>query len=99
PARAPRRPHVRAHVRRQLRARAERARRFAGGHGRHSGSISRRARGGRMLSVLKVGGSVLRDEASYAATARFLHERLAGRTDERLVVIVSAQYGATDELL
>jgi aspartate kinase len=49
--------------------------------------------------VLKIGGSVLRDEASYAATAEFLRCRLAEREDERLVVIVSAQYGATDELL
>ena len=52
-----------------------------------------------MLSVLKVGGSVLRDEPSYAATAAFLHNRLAANPDERLVVIVSAQHGATDELL
>jgi len=52
-----------------------------------------------MLSVLKVGGSVLRDSASYAATARFLKDRLAERADEQLVVIVSAEYGATDELL
>jgi aspartate kinase len=58
-----------------------------------------------MLSVLKIGGSVLRDEASYAATAEFLRCRLAERPEgqeddaERLVVIVSAQYGATDELL
>jgi aspartate kinase len=52
-----------------------------------------------MLSVLKVGGSVLRDDASYAATAGFLRDRLAQHPDERLVVIVSAQYGATDDLL
>ena len=52
-----------------------------------------------MLSVLKVGGSVLRDEASYAATAGFLRNRLSQHLDERLVVIVSAQYGATDALL
>jgi aspartate kinase len=52
-----------------------------------------------MLSVLKVGGSVLRDEASYAATAEFLRCRLGECGDEQLVVIVSAQYGATDELL
>jgi aspartate kinase len=52
-----------------------------------------------MLSVLKIGGSVLRDEASYAATAEFLGCRLAERPDERLVVIVSAAYGATDKLL
>ena len=52
-----------------------------------------------MLSVLKIGGSVLRDEASYAAAARFSQDRLAADPGERLVVIVSAQYGATDELL
>jgi len=53
----------------------------------------------RTLSVLKLGGSVLRDDASYAAAARFLHDRLAGTRDERLVVIVSAQHGSTDTLL
>jgi aspartate kinase len=52
-----------------------------------------------MLSVLKVGGSVLRDQVSYAAVAAFLRTRLGERPDERLVVIVSAQYGATDDLL
>ena len=52
-----------------------------------------------MLSVLKIGGSVLRDAASYAATAAFLESRLAERPDEKLVVIVSAQYGQTDALL
>ena len=51
------------------------------------------------LSVLKLGGSVLRDAASYAAAARFLRERLVRNPDERLVVIVSAQYGTTDALL
>lgn len=52
-----------------------------------------------MLSVLKIGGSVLRDDASYAATAFFLQRRLDANPDERLVVIVSAQYGTTDRLL
>jgi aspartate kinase len=52
-----------------------------------------------MLSVLKIGGSVLRNDASYAATARFLQTRLAGDEDEKLVVIVSAQHGRTDALL
>ena len=52
-----------------------------------------------MLSVLKVGGSVLRDDASYAATRRFLRSGWPQHPDERLVVIVSARYGATDELL
>jgi len=51
------------------------------------------------LSVLKLGGSVLRDDASYAGAARFLQARLALNQDERLVVIVSAQYGTTDALL
>jgi aspartate kinase len=51
------------------------------------------------LSVLKLGGSVLRDDASYANAARFLQTRLALNQDERLVVIVSAQYGTTDYLL
>lgn len=52
-----------------------------------------------MLSVLKLGGSVLRDDASYAASARFLADRLESHPHERLVVIVSAQYGTTDALL
>jgi len=51
------------------------------------------------LSVLKLGGSVLRDDASYGKAARFLQTRLALNQDERLVVIVSAQYGTTDALL
>jgi aspartate kinase len=50
------------------------------------------------LSVLKLGGSVLRDDASYATAARFLQTRVALKEDERLVVIVSAQYGTTDDL-
>lgn len=52
-----------------------------------------------MLSVLKLGGSVLRDDASYAAAARSLHDRLALRLEEWLVIIVSAPYGMTDALL
>jgi aspartate kinase len=52
-----------------------------------------------VLSVLKLGGSVLRDGDSYAAAARFLRDRLDANADERLVVIVSACYGTTDALL
>ena len=52
-----------------------------------------------MLSVLKIGGSVLRDDAAYARTAAFLQARVAERADERLVVIVSARHGETDALL
>jgi aspartate kinase len=52
-----------------------------------------------VLSVLKLGGSIFRDAASYATAARFLRDRLDATADERLVVIVSAQYGQTDALL
>jgi aspartate kinase len=50
------------------------------------------------LSVLKIGGSILRNDRSYADAARFLQTRLALNQDERLVVIVSAQFGTTDDL-
>jgi aspartate kinase len=50
------------------------------------------------LSVVKLGGSILRDDRSYSDAARFLHTRLTLNQDERLVVIVSAQYGTTDGL-
>jgi aspartate kinase len=50
----------------------------------------------RALSVLKLGGSILRDDRSYGEAARFLQTRLALNQDERLVVIVSAQFGTTD---
>ncbi|HWK09725.1 MAG TPA: hypothetical protein VNR64_06735 [Vicinamibacterales bacterium] len=52
-----------------------------------------------MLSVLKIGGSVLRNDESYAAVAAYLRERVSAHPSERLVVIVSARYGVTDELL
>lgn len=51
-----------------------------------------------MLTVLKIGGSIFRNAQSYEIAARFLSRRLEAG-DERLVVIVSAQYGATDALL
>jgi aspartate kinase len=50
------------------------------------------------LSVLKIGGSILRGDRSFARTAQFLQTRLTLNQDERLVVIVSAQYGGTDYL-
>jgi aspartate kinase len=52
-----------------------------------------------MLSVLKIGGSVLRDTNAFRATAAFIADRLASLEDERLVIIVSAEYGTTDALL
>lgn len=51
-----------------------------------------------MLSVIKIGGSVLRDDSCFEAAARFLAKRAAAG-DERLVVIVSARHGVTDALL
>jgi len=52
-----------------------------------------------MLSVIKIGGSVLRDTVSFDAVAGFVSRRLSTNRAERLVVIVSAEYGATDALL
>jgi aspartate kinase len=58
------------------------------------------------LSVVKIGGSILRDAEAYAIAAGFLARRLNGKAGrqscaprERLVAIVSAQYGVTDALL
>lgn len=48
--------------------------------------------------VIKLGGSVLVNDASYSEAARFLARRLQKRNEERLVVVVSARKGATDEL-
>jgi aspartate kinase len=52
-----------------------------------------------MLSVLKIGGSVLRDAEAFRRTASFVEARLAEVADERLVIIVSAEHGTTDALL
>lgn len=52
-----------------------------------------------MLSVLKIGGSVLRGVDAFRAAAAFIARRLAAGEDERLVIIVSAPYGMTDALL
>jgi aspartate kinase len=49
--------------------------------------------------VIKLGGSVLVDQAAYQEAARFLARRLhAHNVEERLVVVVSARKGMTDEL-
>ena len=52
-----------------------------------------------MLSVLKIGGSVLRGAESFRAAAAFVARRLASTDGERLAIIVSAQHGMTDALL
>jgi aspartate kinase len=48
--------------------------------------------------VIKLGGSVLVGDESYRQAARFLARRLQTRNEERLVVVVSARRGITDEL-
>lgn len=48
--------------------------------------------------VLKIGGSVLTDQQAYERVAEHLARRVAESPNERLVVVVSAQGGVTDEL-
>jgi len=50
------------------------------------------------IVVLKLGGSVLSNQESYGHAARFLVRRLHQCSRERLLVVVSAQYGHTEEL-
>jgi aspartate kinase len=52
----------------------------------------------RRIVVIKIGGSVFVDEDSYRQAARFLERRLHQCSRERIVVVVSAQKGLTDEL-
>lgn len=49
------------------------------------------------VTVLKIGGSVLTGRDGYANAASFVAGRLSS-SNERLVVVVSAEYGHTDEL-
>lgn len=49
------------------------------------------------VTVLKIGGSVLTGLGGYIGAADWLKSRLAG-SQERFVVVVSAEYGHTDEL-
>jgi aspartate kinase len=53
----------------------------------------------RPLGVVKIGGSVLTDSRAYRNAAAVIANRIAARPDERLIVVVSAQAGATDALL
>jgi aspartate kinase len=48
--------------------------------------------------VIKLGGSVLVGDSSYQEAARFLVRRLQTRNEERLLVVVSARKGITNEL-
>lgn len=51
------------------------------------------------VTVIKIGGSVLTGPAAYRRAASFLVQRLAEHPNERLVAVVSAEYGVTDRLL
>jgi aspartate kinase len=48
--------------------------------------------------VIKLGGSVFTEDESYRKAARFLVRRLHKCSEERLVAVVSARKGLTDEL-
>jgi len=50
------------------------------------------------LAVIKIGGSILTGAQAYRRAAAFLRNRLLAAPEERLVVVVSAQKGATDDL-
>jgi aspartate kinase len=50
-------------------------------------------------TVVKLGGSVLRDLSSYQSCARFIRDRLGSQAGSRFVIVVSARFGETDELL
>jgi aspartate kinase len=51
------------------------------------------------VAVIKIGGSVLTGHRGYARVASYLQARHAVRPDERLLVVVSAEFGHTDALL
>ena len=50
------------------------------------------------IVVIKLGGSILRNSETYQQASRFIVRRLHQCADERFVIVVSAQYGLTDEL-
>jgi aspartokinase len=51
------------------------------------------------IAVMKIGGSVFTGPGAYRQAAAFVGQRLLARPGERLVVVVSAEFGATDALL
>jgi aspartate kinase len=57
-----------------------------------------KGRSDKKIVVIKLGGSILIDDNSYQDAAGFLARRLQTRNEERLVVVVSARKGITDEL-
>lgn len=53
----------------------------------------------RTIAVVKIGGSVLTGRRTYRRVAKHIGDRLCARAGERLLVVVSAEQGATDALL
>lgn len=51
------------------------------------------------VAVVKIGGSVLAGPQAYRRAAAYLGTRLCARPGERLVAVVSAELGMTDDLL
>jgi aspartate kinase len=50
------------------------------------------------VAVIKIGGSILTSSRAFRRAARYVRNRHFASPDERLVVVVSAQEGATDRL-
>src|SRR5688500_17730283 len=67
--------------------------------GRWSRRVSTHPEAVARITVIKVGGSVLTDDAAYRRAATFVAARLTEHPDDRLVVVVSAEHGVTDALL
>ncbi len=53
---------------------------------------------GEPVAVIKIGGSILTDARAYRRAAEFVRNRHRVSPTERLVVVVSAQKGSTDDL-
>jgi aspartate kinase len=53
---------------------------------------------GALVTVIKVGGSILRNARAYRRVANFLRNRRRASPQEHIVVVVSAQEGVTDAL-
>lgn len=60
--------------------------------------MSQGAQAGDAVAVIKIGGSILTNSQAYRRAAKFIRNRHRAEPDERLVVVVSAQEGATDAL-
>lgn len=56
------------------------------------------AHGSEPIAVIKIGGSILKNAQAYRRAAAFIRNRHKANPEERLIVVVSAQEGTTDEL-